>query len=64
MKRRRRLHSCSAYLGFQAQQNLLEGGVEPPDASAVLDPATGVGEELESDLTDPTVVFITVAPGL
>jgi hypothetical protein len=38
--------------------------VEPPDASALLDPATGVGEELESDPTDPTVVFITVAPGL
>jgi hypothetical protein len=40
----------------------MEGGVEPPDAASLLEPAAGVGEETELEPTDPTVVFAAVAP--
>jgi hypothetical protein len=36
--------------------------VEPPSAAALLDPTAGVGEELESNPTDATVVLVVVAP--
>jgi hypothetical protein len=40
----------------------LEGGVEPPGATALLDPAAGPGEEPDPDPTDPAVVRAAVAP--
>jgi hypothetical protein len=61
MKRRGRLNSCSAYWGFQAQQNRLEG-VELPGAAVLLDPFTGAGEELEPEPTDSIVVNMVAAP--
>jgi hypothetical protein len=63
MKGRLQLHSCSAYQGFQAPQNCLEGGVEPLVATALLDHAVGPGEELDPDSTDPAVALTATAPG-
>jgi hypothetical protein len=57
-----RLHRCSAYQSFHAQQNHLEGGVEPPSVVTLLVPSVGVGEELEPKPADSMVAFAPAAP--